>query len=78
MTDKNGDGMIGATYYNRGHVTFKRNVIVVILGHVAAIAAALIVLIVLGAMLNVKPAQRALEMVIAGKSTPIVEQMRSE
>lgn len=76
--DITGDGFCGALYYNRGHVTFKRSLFSKVLTALAAVGFVFVMLVVVGSVLNVKPAQNVLETLIAGKSTPIVEQMRSE
>lgn len=73
--DMTGDGMVGALYYNRGHVTIKRNWLARILTAVGLAGIVFIAFVVIGSMLNVRPAQKALETVIAGKATPIVKAM---
>lgn len=67
MTDSTGDGMVGANYYNRGHVTFRRSYLGYALSFIALILGVLIGLVVIGAMLNINVAQNVLEYVIAGK-----------
>ena len=65
--DLNGDGMIGAIYYNRGHVVFKRSFWGRILTALALVGFVFIALVIVGSVFNVKPAQNVLETLIAGK-----------
>lgn len=76
--DITGDGFCGALYYNRGHVTFKRSLFSKVLTALAAVGFVFVMLVIVGSVLNVNVAQKALQTLIAGKKTPIVEQMRSE
>lgn len=65
--DLNGDGMLGALYYNRGHVTFKRSLFSKVLTALAAVGFVFVMLVVVGSVLNVNVAQNVLETLIAGK-----------
>lgn len=67
--DYNGDGTLGAMYYNRGHVTFKRDIWGTLTTVLAVIGMTFVVSVVVGAIFYSKPAQNVLESVIAGKST---------
>lgn len=70
MTDLNGDGMTGHVYYNKGRIKVRRSFLDVasyILSLIALTGLILIVGLVISASLNIKPAQRALEYVIAGR-----------
>lgn len=67
MTDQNGDGMLGAIYYNRGHVTFKRSLFSKVLTALAAVGFVFMAFLVVGNVFNVNVAQRALETLIAGR-----------
>ena len=68
MTDLNGDGMLGAIYYNRGHVTFKPSLFSKIMTVLAAVGFMFVLFLVIGNVFNVKLAQNVLETVIAGNS----------
>lgn len=67
MKDYNADGMLGNHYYNRGHVTFKRNILGLLVSFIAVVGGLIIGLVILGAILNVNLAQEAVNTVIAGK-----------
>lgn len=73
--DLTGDGMVGALYYNRGHVTVRRNWLTKVLTAVWLAGFVFMAFVVVGSMLNVNSAQGVLETLIAGKSTPIVKVM---
>lgn len=75
IKDLTGDGMVGALYYNRGHVTIKRNWLAKVLTAVGLAGFVFIAFVVVGSMLNVNSAQKALQTLIAGNSTPIVKAM---
>lgn len=64
--DITGDGMIGAIYYNRGHVKIKHNLISKILVIILAIELLFIVFLILGNVFYVNSAQNVLNTVIAG------------
>lgn len=66
MTDRTGDGMLGAIHYNRGHVTFKRSLFSKVLTTLAAVGFVFIAFLVVGNVFNVNVAQTALETLIAG------------
>lgn len=64
--DGNGDGMVGVLYYLGGHVTLTKPLRHRISSTLTALGAAFVTLVVLGAILYIKPALEALETVIAG------------
>ena len=69
MTDKTGDGFLGSNNYNRGHVTFKRNLWDKGLTVVAVIGMAFVISVIVGALFYSKPAQSVLQDVIGGSNS---------
>lgn len=66
MVDRTGDGFCGAMYYSGGHVKVRKSLLARILTAVGLAGIVFITFVVIGSMLNVKPAQKALETLIAG------------
>ena len=67
QVDKTGDGFLGASYYNRGHIKFKRSYLGWAVSFVAAAGLILIVGVLLAASFNLKPAQELVNILVAGK-----------
>ncbi len=65
--DINGDGMVGALYYNRGHVTLRRSMYTRIVKLILAAVALFAVFVVIGSAMHVKSAQNVLETLVAGR-----------
>lgn len=66
LSDRNGDGITKSIYYNRGHVTFKRNLWDKGLTVVAVIGMAFVISVIVGAIFYSKPAQSVLQDVVGG------------
>lgn len=64
--DINGDGMVGALYYSGGHVTLSKPLRYRIPGILTMLGATLVAIVIVGGILYIKPALKALEKVIAG------------
>lgn len=64
--DYNGDGTLGAMYYNRGHITFRKNILGHTLTVIAVLGMAFVITVIVGALFYSKPAQNVLDSVIAG------------
>lgn len=73
--DLTGDGMVGALYYNRGHVIVRRNWLAKVLTAVWLAGFVFMAFVVVGSVLNVNSAQTALQTLIAGNTAPIVKAM---